>query len=206
MTRRRRRSAHRAFAVLLLVGSCAFVATMVFGSFGARQAGPLGGWMAADADLPDDGGQDGAGAGVFRDLLAVHGSFTGSDVRMAFAASRDALALGAAPAGETATGGNARWIGDDPPRLVLGVVVVSAAAQRAVLGGHVVGVGDRVGEARVAAIEPGKVTVHWRDRLLTYDLENDVPREFRAELARRQQQQGGVDGAPARENNMEGGK
>lgn len=207
MTRQRPRTKRPGFAVLLLVGSSAFVATMLFGTFGARPTGPLAPWLADDEDPADDGEQGAADTTVWRDLLAAHGSFTGPEVRMAFAASRDSLALGAAPAGETAVAAaDPRWIGEDPPRLVLGVVVVSTAAQRAVLGGRVVGVGDRVGEARVAAIEPGKVTVLWRDRLLTYDLELDVPREFRAELARRQQGQSRADGAPAQETSMEVGK
>ncbi len=123
---------------------------------------------------------------AWRDLLAAHGSFDGRDVRLAFAVAIDTPVPGAAPGGETAaTAAPEAWVGDDPPRLRVGVVMVGTGAQRAVFGGRVVGVGDDFSGGRVAAIEPGVVTFEWNGRKLHYELAGDLPREFRAEEARR---------------------
>jgi|JI9StandDraft_2_1071091.scaffolds.fasta_scaffold09322_2 hypothetical protein len=119
------------------------------------------------------------------DLLAVHGSFrSGREVRLAFSAF-EYTSFWAAPAGESGAS-YGRWTGEDPPLLKLGVVMISAASRRAVLGGRVVGVGDELDSMRVLQIEPGVVYVQWSGRRLTYDLDSDAPREFRGELAQRQ--------------------
>lgn len=119
------------------------------------------------------------------DLLAVHGSFrSGREVRLAFSAFEYA-SFWAAPGGESGAS-YGRWIGEDPPLLQLGVVMISAASRRAVLGGRVVGVGDAFDAVHVLQIEPGVVTVQWSGRRLTYDLDSEAPREFRGELAQRQ--------------------
>ena len=121
---------------------------------------------------------------VWRDLLIEHGSYDGaSQERQAFSVMSNA-AVGAAPGGEAA----GRWIGAAPPLLRLGVVMVSEKSRRAVLGGVVVGVGDLISGGNVLAIEPGTVRLGWQQRQLTYDLENEVPREFRTEHARRRRE------------------
>ena len=190
-----------ALALVLLLGSAGFVAAMLFGTFGrgSAQLAQLIGIAPDDVDGAAASGE----ATLWRDLLAAHGSYAGATVRIAFTTAADAVLLGAAPAGEVA---RARpWEGDDPPRLKLGVVIVSRSSQRAVLGGEVVGVGDRIGEARVAAIVPGAVSLRWHDRTLTYDLDDDVPREFRSEFARRQRETKAITG-DAKVANPEVGK
>jgi hypothetical protein len=118
---------------------------------------------------------------VWSDLLAVHGSFApGTVLRVAFADAAETRP--AAPAGETQQG---VWQGEDPPCLQLGVVMISQKSRRAVLGGAIVGIGDRVAGARVVAIEAGVVTAEWQGQKLSYDLDADAPREFRSELVRR---------------------
>lgn len=130
------------------------------------------------------------------DLLAVHGSFrAGREVRLAFSAF-EYTSFWAAPGGESVAS-YGRWTGEDPPLLKLGVVMISAASRRAVLGGRVVGVGDELDTVRVLQIEPGVVTVQWSGRRLTYDLDSDAPREFRGELAQRQvENKDGHEAAP----------
>ncbi|MGB3968308.1 MAG: hypothetical protein WBO45_16350, partial [Planctomycetota bacterium] len=81
------------------------------------------------------------------------------------------------------------WVGDDPPRLRVGVVMVGTGAQRAVFGGRVVGIGDDFNGGRVSAIEPGVVTFEWNGRKLHYELAGELPREFQAEVARRATEQ-----------------
>jgi hypothetical protein len=171
--------------VALLVGG-AFAAKSIAGALGG---GDGGGVLATDDDavVEESGGDASAERVVWTDLLAAHGSFDASaPVRLAFAVARDANAPPAAPIGETAAWHGA-WRGEAPPSLRLGVVMVAANARRAVLGGRVVGIGEEVGGVRITRIEPGLVAATWRDRTLTYDLTGDVPREFRAELARRTQ-------------------
>lgn len=102
----------------------------------------------------------------WRDLLAEFGSFRrGDEVRSAFVAFEYPSSwTGPAVAGEAPA---VRWEGDDPPMLRLGVVMVSAAARRAVLGGKVVGIGDAIDDGKVVAIDPGVVVVSWRGKRLT---------------------------------------
>jgi hypothetical protein len=145
----------------------------------------------------EDGGDQAEDAGVkWSDLLAVHGSFRpGREVRLAFSAF-EYPSFWAAPGGESGAS-YGRWTGEDPPLMKLGVVMISAASRRAVLGGRVVGVGDELDTVRVLQIEPGVVYVQWSGRRLTYDLESDAPREFRGELAQRQvENKDGLEAAP----------
>jgi hypothetical protein len=57
-----------------------------------------------------------------------------------------------------------------------------------VLGGRVVGVGEEHMGVVVRSIERDRVVALWGHKILTYDLEDQCPREFRAESARRAQQ------------------
>lgn len=177
-TQRKRKSP--VVALLLFVACGAIAARSLLGTLNPADqpsADPLAG-LDPQQEAPID--ESNAGKIVWHDLLAIHGSFAaGSDVRRSFGVVVDAT-TGAAPAGEAAA-----WVGDDPPRLRLGVVMVSSNARRAVLGGRLVGVGDVVGDAIVARIETGVVTLDWRGRALHYELDGDAPREFRGELARR---------------------
>lgn len=120
-----------------------------------------------------------------RDLLAEFGSYErGKPVRMAFASLLD-IAIQAAPAVETNASPGARWIGADPPTMQVGVVMVGESVRRAVVNGVVVGVGDNVGRSTVVGIERDAIHVVWGSRRLTYDLDNEYPREFRSEVQRR---------------------
>lgn len=174
-------------AVGLFVAAVAIAGRTMFG--GAPEA--QGGAPQANADFDpataDPEAADGAAdaAPVWVDLLALHGSFRrGNEVRLAFSAF-EYPSFWAAPGGESGAV-YGRWSGEDPPLLKLGVVMISAASRRAVLGGRVVGVGDEFDGVRVLQIEKGVVTVQWSDRRLTYDLDAEAPREFRGELAQRQ--------------------
>ena len=194
--RKRKKGLHPAVAVLILLGSIAFVLRPLWS--GGEDPTGLVGLIGLD-EPPDmsegDGDQAAAGVVKWQDLLAIHGSYErGTSVRLAFSVLPDAQFVAAAPAGETASTGNEAWLGEDPPMLRVGVVMISADSTRAVLAGQVVGVGDVVGDARIAGIEAGVVRVRWRGRSLTYDLDAEAPREFRGELMRREaQRQGGAD-------------
>lgn len=170
-------------AILILLGSIGFVANSLMGSMGGKAIPDT----ADMGDLSDEGYDLDLEEGaeeieiVWRDLLAVHGSYDRqTPVRLAFSVMAN-VTPGAAPGGETVN----RWVGDEPPSLRLGVVMVSEKSRRAVLGGAVVGVGDFIGGGSVLAIEPGTLRLRWQQRDLTYDLDSEVPREFRVEHARR---------------------
>lgn len=208
MNRRRttKRRVHPAVAVLLLLASASYSAWSLFGKHGDEQSSGLAAFIGIEDPVAID---DATAASVeevrWRDLLAMHGSFDGrSPVRMAFAVLSDAAAPGAAPAVEVDPG--TRWRGADPPMLRLGVVMVSAAARRAVLDGRVVGVGDQVAEGQIVAIEPGVVRLRWQQRELTYDLDGPAPREFRGELGIRRATGESVSGEEANSGAMEEGK
>jgi hypothetical protein len=171
--------------MLLVSGTVAFFGLR--SQFRGDVAPPLPEPAALDALDPslEDAGPDATDEGPGRDLLAAFGSWDGvGTVRLAFAAVAEA-AVAAAPAGETGALAPQQWVGADPPRLHVGVLLVGDAARRAVLDGHVVGVGDRLGEALVVAIERDRVVLTWSGRRLTYDLASDHPREFHGELRRR---------------------
>ncbi|MCK5942759.1 MAG: hypothetical protein KAI24_12355 [Planctomycetes bacterium] len=189
MSRRRKakkKGMHPLVAVGLLLGSAAFVASSLFG-LGEDSTAELASLIGIDSDEDLDLDDEIQNVEIeWVDLLARHGSWDGDqDVQMVFAAMSDSALVAAAPMGETVNGSR-RWIGDDPPELRLGVVMVSELSRRAVLGGTVVGVGDTVGGCEVTAIVPGAVRVRWRGRELTYDLDGPVPIEFRAEQQLRQ--------------------
>jgi len=210
----KKRGLHPAAAVALLVVCGGVAGRSLWSVLGPAGAATVGDAFAALGAEPVDenvGGADenaGAGAGDdpigatgASDLLAAHGSFDRrADVRVAFTVLADVPAASAAPGPETAGGMPRAWTGEDPPLQRLGVVMVAASARRAVLGGRVVGVGESLGQMRVVAIEPGVVTVEWRGRQLHYDLEDDAPREFRAERARR----GATEPAPGTESDASG--
>lgn len=168
-------------AVLILLASVGFAAKSLMGTLGgeaAEFADLIG--LGEGEDDPELFDTQEASEIAWRDLLAEYGSYDpGTPVRPAFSVM--AASMPASPVGETSQ----RWIGDAPPSMRLGVVMVSEKSRRAVFGGAVVGVGESVAGGVVAAIEPGLLRLDWRQRSLTYDLDSEVPREFRAEHARR---------------------
>lgn len=188
MRKAKKKGIHPLAAVLFLVVSGGIAGTQLLGG-GLGTAG-LGFAAAAPADdpLPSDVAESSATEGVvqWRDLLAAHGSYEReAPVRMAFASLDVGAAPPAAPAGESRPVVERRWVGADPPRLQLGVVMVSSASRRAVVDGRVVGIGDTIGDGRIVSIERGGLVVAWGGRTLTYDLDDPHPREFRDELRQR---------------------
>lgn len=185
---RRQRSKRKgpATAIGLLIVSAGIAAFSLNGRFGAgTEPADVVGAFLADEPVGDESTGDAPEDVVGVDLLLRHGSWSAQvPVRMAFANAVDA-AVAAAPAGETAAPAARPWIGADPPQLRLGVLMVSDSVRRAVVDGRVVGVGDTVGKALIVAIERDAVTTTWGGKRLTYDLDGDHPREFRAELKRR---------------------
>jgi hypothetical protein len=200
MSRRKKKKGLHPVVALGLFGAALAVAGRTFlGGETSLEPSP----SAAEGDFDpsaaaEDGGDQAEDAGVkWSDLLAVHGSFRpGREVRLAFSAF-EYPSFWAAPGGESGSAYHGRWTGEDPPLMKLGVVMISAASRRAVLGGRVVGVGDELDTVRVLQIESGVVYVQWSGRRLTYDLDSDAPREFRGELAQRQvENKDGVEAAP----------
>ena len=190
MSRRRKtkkKGMHPAVAVLVLVGCLGFSVKSISSSVGQTAAGDIVGLMGLDAgDVIEIEDEQQLEDIQWYDLLAEFGSIERSQpVRLAFAVVTSEQPVGAAPFGETAPAIRGNWTGDTPPFLRLGVVMVSAKSRRAVLGGTVVGVGGAIAGSAVQAIEPGVLRLQWRRRELTYDLDSEVPREFRAENARR---------------------
>ena len=188
MSRRKKKKGVNPLVALGLFGAALAVAGRTFLS-GESPLGIAPSAAEGDVDpsaVAEDEGEQAVDAGVkWSDLLAVHGSFrAGREVRLAFSAF-EYPSVWAAPGGESGAS-YGRWTGEDPPLMKLGVVMISAASRRAVLGGRVVGVGDELDTVRVLQIEPGVVYVQWSGRRLTYDLDSDAPREFRGELAQRQ--------------------
>jgi hypothetical protein len=183
----KKKGLHPAVAVLfLLVSGGIALKQFVGGGLSVDGIGIMPG-APADDELALDGGESQAATGAVKwsDLLAVHGSYAReAPVRMAFA-SVEVAAGPAAPGGEIRPPVAGHWVGEDPPTLQLGVVMVSAGSRRAVVGGRVVGIGDALAGGRVTAIERGQLVLAWGGRALTYDLEAPQPREFREELRRR---------------------
>lgn len=196
--RKKKKGVHPVVALGLFVAALAVAGRAFLGGETPLGTSP----SAADGDfdpagVAEEGGEQAEDASVeWSDLLAVHGSFrSGREVRLAFSAFEHP-SFWAAPGGESGAS-YGRWTGEDPPLMKLGVVMISAASRRAVLGGRVVGVGDEFDTVRVLQIEPGVVTVQWSGRRLTYDLDGDAPREFRGELAQRQvENKDGQEAAP----------
>jgi hypothetical protein len=179
---------HPAFAVLILLVCGGFAAKSLLGK-GNDEGGITDDGAGVVVIDPELDGAEGSEAGVAEqpmsiDLLALHGSFTGaSAVGFAFHMPPE-LAL-AAPIGETSMTAPGNWGAEEPPSLQLGVVMISKGSRRAVLQGQVVGVGDQIAGVTVTAIVAGLVATEWKGRRLSYDLDGAVPREFRAEWARR---------------------
>ncbi len=169
-------------AIAILVVCAAIAAKSLFGSYAPHASAP----DAGEAEAPAAEAAD-ADATPGSDLLAKHGSFDRStDVYCAFAAVAEVAVSQPTPAGETKPVATSGWRGEEPPRLRLSVVMLGDACHRAVFGGQIVAPGDAIAQGNVADIVPGALTLLWKGRSLTYDLGADVPREFRAELARRQ--------------------
>ena len=199
-TKKGKKGMHPAVAVGLFV-VCGGIAAKQFLGMGAAPppASVAGGDEAVAVDEGQAAQEREPVAVDWQDLLAKHGSFArDSNVQLAFVVVEDAVAAAplAAPAAEVETPSADTWRGADPPALRLGVVMLSGASRRAVLGGRVVGIGDAVGDAKVRAIEPGKVVVAWGSRTLTYQLDSDVAVEFRAEAARREAERKAAEPAP----------
>lgn len=185
MTRKTRKGTSPAAAIGLLVVCAGIAFWSLRGQFGAGPAVADGDQtLFADDPLADEAGLDAQSEMPGTDLLLRHGSWSAQvPVHMAFANVVDAVA--AAPLGETGASTVRRWIGADPPTMRLGVLMIGETVRRAVVDGRVVGLGDTVGKALIVAIERDTVTATWGGKRLTYDLDGDQPREFRAELARR---------------------
>jgi hypothetical protein len=200
MSRRKKKKGPHPLIVLGLSGAALAVGgrALLGGEAPLEVAPPADSGAVDPAAAILEGGNQAANQVVqWADLLALHGSFRpGRGVRVVFSAFENPASL-ATPGGETEAAFG-RWIGEDPPLLKLGVVMISTASRRAVLGGRVVGVGDEFRALRVLQIEPGMVVVQWSGRRLTYDLDSDAPREFRSELAQRQSE--GPQGNEAPEN------
>lgn len=181
--RKQRRTSPAAAAVLLVVcgGVALFSLRGQFGGGAPVQDAPAGAFVddpavAAEADV------DTMAPGP--DLLLRYGSWDPKQpVRMVFA-DLGVAAPAAAPGGEIAPPAPP-WVGADPPTMHLGVLMVGDTVRRAVVDGRVVGLGDKVGRATIVAIQRDSVTTMWGSKRLTYDLDGDHPREFRAELQRR---------------------
>lgn len=189
-----------AVALLLLLGSVGFTVRSLMSTLGGETAVQIADLIglgeADDLMLDEEESQAGPGAIVWTDLLSAYGSFdTTQEVRLAFSVMVNSAAVAAAPAGEMSLQSGQRWVGEDPPSLRLGVVMVSDQSRRAVLAGSVVGIGDAVAGGEVVAIESGTLRLRWQQRELTYDLDSEVPREFRAESHRRQVEQQAVNGS-----------
>jgi hypothetical protein len=201
MSRRKqvkKKGIHPVVALLLLLGSVGFAVKSLMGSLRDKTAVQLADLigLGEEDDLMLDEPQVGAGAIVWTDLLRAYGSFDPKEgVRLAFSVMVSSAAVAAAPAGETSLDSGQRWVGEDPPMLRLGVVMVSDQSRRAVLAGSVVGIGDAVAGGEVVAIEPGTLRLRWQQRELTYDLDSEVPREFRAESQRRLLEQQAAGGS-----------
>lgn len=185
MTRKRKnRNQRKGTSPAVAVGMLVVCGGIAFASL----RGHFGGVAVVDsapAELVEDAaaGADADGPGV--DLLQAHGSWNSKvPVRLAFANIAEA-AVAAAPAGEIAVNPGKQWIGADPPALRIGVLMVGDTVRRAVVDGRVLGLGDAIGKAMIVAIERDSLVAMWGGKRLTYDLENDYPREFRAELKQR---------------------
>lgn len=189
-----KRRLHPAVAVLMLAVSVAFVTRTWWHT--PEVESEFASLMGFDDD-PDMGEGDELLADDVRwlDLLTIYGSYErGTPVRLSFATlAAPAVGVAPSPLGEVAPAHRGRWVGEDPPMLRLGVIMVSDGARRAVLDGQVVGVGDRVADATVVGIDVGAVRLRWRSRALTYDLDSAAPREFRDELLRRRRERKELD-------------
>lgn len=187
-----RRGLHPAFAALALALGAGVAGRSIFVALRPPSAGAPDAAANVDDAPASDTESSSSAAPEWQDLLALHGSWdrTG-DVQLVFASAEQAAPARPAPAGEVAVVGRDAWIGEAPPALRLGVVMISGVARRAVIDGRIVGVGDRILGGEVTAIEAGMVVVRQGDRSLTYDFAGTWPREFRAEAARRATASGG---------------
>lgn len=173
------------FAAVLLAVGVTVAFSSLRSSLGSGVDDMVGGALSmfdeADPEVvPEEGEPD---AGPRRDLVAEFGVYDGNSAVPEFVAalpgdSGDAT-VPAAPGGEVAKNPG-QWVGDPPPQLGIGVVFVGQGSRRAVVDGRVVGVGDRIGEARIDSIERNGLLVEWRGRLLTYDMDSVQPQEYRA--------------------------
>lgn len=193
MSRRKKKGLNPIFAIALLVGAIAVAGNAFFG-LGSSDGGDPGPSAGVSSDFlvedPEEAVAESTTKAIeWRDLLAVHGSFDSDEpVRVAFSVLEEARVMAApAPIGETAVPATL-WGGPDPPELTVGVVMISDAVQRAVMGSQVVGVGDEVAGVTIQTIARDRVVGLWGTRVLTYDLDSGWPREFRPELARRERE------------------
>jgi len=183
---KKKKGLHPAVAVGFLVVAAGVAANSFLG-------GANGPTLSVASDIPEAAAepQDGAvGEPIaWQDLLAVHGSYDRkTPVRLAFSALVELQNAAPAPSGETRPIAAGRWTGADPPAIHVGVVMISAGSRRAVIDGRVVGIGDPLGGTTIAAIERDVVTLKMGEQLLTYDFDNEYPREFRPEQTRREQE------------------
>ncbi len=170
---------------ILLVG-----AVICYRSLAGTALPPAAQSAPADEPLPEDGGEP-VGDGEVRrsdlgDLLAVVGSYRqGAAVRSVFRAGLPAAAVAPTPAPDVETAPPIAELATDPVPMHVTFVMVHGPQSRACVDGQVVGVGSKVAAGVVLAIQDKGVQVRGQGRTLFYDLADPLPREFRAEAARR---------------------
>lgn len=188
-----------AFAVAALLLGVWVAFSGIAGSLGPTP-GPIDSTQAdpdEDGDATDEPiGRRGARLG---DLLLVVGSYRAGDelgkgyraVEAAVVATPQAVPP-AAPAGEVVSIAAPRPA--EPPRAVPGFepkpmnvtfVMVGGELSRACVDGVIVGVGAKVAAGVITAIRHEGVEVRSGTLTLFYDLDGPLPREYRAEAARR---------------------
>lgn len=188
---KKKKGLHPAVAVGIFVVAAGFAAKSFLGMANGPAPSVVGDTASAPAEAaattaaPADGPD--CETIAWKDLLAVHGSYDRkAPVRLAFSTLAELEHVAPAPSGETRPIAAGRWTGVDPPAIHVGVVMISAAARRAVIDGRVVGVGDPIGDTTIAAIERDVVTLKMGAQLLTYDFDDAYPREFRSEQSLRE--------------------
>ncbi len=177
----------------------------------------LGGWMSlrglgtlgAPAPLSTAGGDvnairdeeptDVEGAAPVRtdlgDLLLQVGSYRqGQKLGSAFR-RLSPQPVASAPAGETAALAAAGGLAFEPVPMRVSFVMVGGDLTRACVDGIIVGLGATVAAGTITAIRHEGVEVQTHGQTLFYDLTAPLPREYRAEAARRSAQDQPEEGA-----------
>ncbi|MGE3174639.1 MAG: hypothetical protein AB7O97_18550 [Planctomycetota bacterium] len=156
--------------LLALVGSHdpAIAVTQAFATHSAV-VGPADGLLRA----PAPGGETAGG--------------TQLDVRAEPGGTRPRAADGAPPSVDGDQPLASRWTGPPPAPLHVTFVMVGADIARASVDGAIVGVGDELAGAAGTVVEIRRegIRVQTSSRSLFYELADPVPREYRAEAARR---------------------
>jgi hypothetical protein len=189
MSKTRAKKPQRSGPALLLLLACVSLATYRLKEHwldGSLAGLASGAGAVDDAWMPEQQAVAVAESENWVDLLAKHGSCNeGQVVPLVFRFHPATTAGNPAPVGEFHSAVQAEWHDGDPPQVRIGVVMISEASRRAVIGNQVLGVGDVVAGGTVQRIERGSVEILWHRRTLTYELGEGFPIEFRSELAKR---------------------